>query len=368
MPEEGTMNAEAEDWVDNVRMLTESAGAIVPEDGTLARIRASRFHMPGYERTTWSVIAEMGWLGLRLGEASGGLCLGTREGVALAEVLGRGLVPEPVLPALFALSLLERAGEAIPQAALSGEAVLVPAWQASVDVLDPRAGVSLADGRLSGRKIAVAGGAGADLFAVTTPQGVALVPRGAPGLTVTTQPMHDGTYLAQLDFKATPCTPFACAGMDDALHEAMLMHAGYLLGLSERAFEITLDYLRIRKQFGVAIGSFQALQHRATEIKVQVDLARASVQAAAAGFDLGRTGGPQTMAVLRARSRAGSLARLTAREAVQMHGAIGYTDEADIGLFIRKAMVEAGAFAPEFRLRAHYMALRETLTPTEMAA
>jgi len=368
MAEEEMMNAESEDWLENVRMLTESAGAIVPKDGTLARIRAARFQMPGYERAVWTGIAELGWLGLRLGEASGGLGLGAREGVALAEVLGRGLVAEPVLPALFALSLLERAGGEIPQAVLSGEVVMVAAWQAGSDDLDPCSGVSLAGGTLSGRKIAVAGGSGADLFAVTTPQGMALVPRGAPGLTINTQPMHDGTFLAQLDFAATPCTPLACPGMDDALHEAMLMHAGYLLGLSERAFEITLDYLRIRKQFGVAIGSFQALQHRATDIKVHLDLARASVQAAAAGLDQGRSGATQTMAVFRARNRAGALARLIAREAVQMHGAIGYTDEADIGLFTRKAMAEAGAFAPEFRLRAHYMALRETLTRTEKAA
>ncbi len=83
------------------------------------------------------------------------------------------------------------------------------------------------------------------------------------------------------------------------------------------------------------------------------------IDAAATALDAGQAQRRTRMAVLRARTRAGGLARLVAREAVQMHGAMGYTDEADIGLFTRKLMVEAGQFAPEFRLRAQFMALRE---------
>ncbi len=190
------------------------------------------------------------------------------------------------------------------------------------------------------------------------PEGLALVPCDADGLTVKRMRMHDGTFREDLHFDAIPCEIHECETMQDCLYEAMLLHAGFLQGTAERAFDMTLEYLRLRKQFDAPIGSFQALQHRATEIKVQLELSRAAIDAAASALDGGLTE-RLSMAILRARSRAGGLARLVAREAVQMHGAIGFTDEADIGLFVRKLMVEAGQFAPEYQLRAEFMSLRE---------
>lgn len=354
------MEPDPEEWVENVRMLTESAGAIVPVDGTLSRVRSMRSVEPGFSRDIWASIVDMGWLGIRVREESGGLGLGLREAVALVKVLGQGLIPEPVMPGWFALSLAEIAGfEAELEAVLNGNLVMVPAWQATPAGAEPCEGVEVLNGNLHGVKVAVFGGAGADLFAVTTPEGLALVPRDSQGLTVTIMPMHDGTFQAQLDFDNVACEMRPCEGARNALQAAMVLHGGYLLGVSERAFEITLDYLRIRRQFDSAIGSFQALQHRATEIKVQLELARAAINAAATMIDLGHDPTRSSLAVLRARARAGSLARLVAREAVQMHGAIGYTDEADIGLFVRKVMTEAGQFAPEYRLREQFMTLRE---------
>ena len=91
------MEPALEEWVENVRMLTESAGAVVPADGTLARVRAARFTEPGFSREVWATIVEMGWLGICLGEEAGGYGLGLREAVALTGLLGKGLVPEPVI-------------------------------------------------------------------------------------------------------------------------------------------------------------------------------------------------------------------------------------------------------------------------------
>lgn len=351
------MQPQPDDTVENIRMLSESASAVVPDDGSLGRIRAARFQFPGFSRDVWTPLSEMGWLGLRVREDAGGLALGLREAVALSRILGAGLVPEPFLPSLFALSLMEAAKvEDRIGSVLSGSTIAVPAWQSARATLDPAGGVAVKDGRLHGTKVAVA--AGADVYVVTTPEGLALVSRDAEGLTATPVQMHDGTFRANLHFDAVPCEIHPCAAMQDCLYEAMLLHAGFLHGTAERAFEMTLEYLRLRKQFDVPIGSFQALQHRATEIKVQLDLTRAAVDAAATALDHGQTA-RLPMAILRARSRAGGLARLVAREAVQMHGAIGYTDEADIGLFVRKLMVEAGQFAPEPLLRAQFMALRD---------
>ncbi len=356
-----SLDIENEDWVENVRMLVESIGAVVPKDGSLERVRALRHKARGFQRDLWSTFGDMGWLAMLTGEASDGMGLGLREATALCTELGRGLVPEPLIDALFAIRLMESAG-AIPDGVLTGDVIMVAAWQASAVSLDPHAGVDMVAGRISGKKIAIDGGAGADLFAVTTSSGVALIPRDSPGLSLTSVPMHDGTFSGEIMLDDVAAELLPCPDMDTIFHDAMLLHSAYLFGASERAFEMTLDYLRVRKQFDVLIGSFQALQHRATEIKVQLELARAAIRAAAAARDLHKEANLIRMTVLRARARAGSLARLVAREAVQMHGAIGYTDEADIGLYVRKAMVGAGKYGPEFRLRSQFMELRETLS------
>lgn len=354
------MKNEIEDWEENVQMLTDSIGAVVPPDGSVSRVRAARHIGAGFDTSIWHTMAEMGWLAITLDEASGGLGLGLREATALLKGLGKGLTPEPLTPAIMALRLMAEAGEQnLIDKALSGEKIILAAWQATPDSIDPSAGVSVKDALLYGKKIAVDGGLGANAFVVTTEKGICIVPKDSKGLTINATPMHDGTFTTQLIFNGVKTSPLACANMERCLFEAQLMHAAYLLGVSERAFEITLEYLRLRKQFGVAIGSFQALQHRSTEIKIQLELARASIAAAANARDTSHSQRHCQMNSHRASTRVKILTRLVAREAVQMHGAIGYTDEADIGLYVRKAMASVGQYGPEYRLRENYMALRE---------
>ena len=147
--------------------------------------------------------------------------------------------------------------------------------------------------------------------------------------------------------------------MDRALDEATLATAAMLLGVMEGAFAMTLDYLRTRQQFGKPIGSFQALQHRAVDLKIQIALTRASVEAAAATLDAGAAEDARRAAVSRAKHRAAEAALLVTREAVQMHGAIGYTDEYDVGLYLRKAMVLANQFGSPSLHRRRYVACAE---------
>lgn len=354
------MNNEIEDWEENVQMLTDSIGAVVPPDGSVNRVRKARHVGVGFDTSIWHTMAEMGWLAITLDETYGGLGLGLREATALLKGLGKGLTPEPITPAIMALRLMAEAGEqSLIDEALSGEKIILTAWQATPDSVDPSAGVSIKNNYLYGEKIAVDGGLGANTFIVTTERGICIVPKDSKGLTIKATPMHDGTFTAQLIFDGVKTSPLACANMERCLFEAQLMHAAYLLGVSERAFEITLEYLRLRKQFGVAIGSFQALQHRSTEIKIQLELARASIAAAASAMDKNQNQRHCQMNTHRAGTRVKTLTRLVAREAVQMHGAIGYTDEADIGLYVRKAMASVGQYGPEYRLRENYMALRE---------
>ena len=133
--------------------------------------------------------------------------------------------------------------------------------------------------------------------------------------------------------------------VEDALDQAALGTAAMLLGVMEQAFALTLDYLRTRQQFGKPIGSFQALQHRATDLKVQIALSRASIEAAAAVLD--DPANPPALrraSVSRAKARATDAGLLVTRQAIQLHGGIGYTDEADVGLYLRRAMVLANQF------------------------
>lgn len=328
-----------DDWIENARMITGSLAALVPPDGSLERVRAQRFVSPGYDRSVMAQAAELGLPLMRIAQDQGGLGLGLRETCEVMRVLGGGLLPEPVPSTILAGALLQ---SALPDAAMTGEAVIVVAWQ-------DRTGATawqgdLRAGRLHGEKLHVSGAAGADLFAVTTAGGVAIVPRDADGLTIDLTEMLDGCLQGRLQFDGVKPLALVPADIGAVLQDGTLAHSAWLLGLSERAFEITLDYLRLREQFGRPIGSFQALQHRATELKIQLELARAAISATARRFDHGCDALTRAQGAARCKLRAASLALLVAKEAVQMHGAMGITDEADIALFVRKAMVEANLF------------------------
>ena len=339
---------------ENLRLIRDSAGSIAPPGGSLTRIRALRFHPPGFDRAVWAEICAMGWPGLRVAEADGGSGLGMAAFCTLAEELGAGLVPEPLIGAVMAARVLQ--GKALGEL-LSGSQLILPAWQESAGLAAAAAERTvLSGGRVSGRKLFVVSASGADAFLVSVRGGLALVARDAPGLALTLQPTQDGGHFATLDLQDTPAIPVA-GDLHEAIEEATLALAAYLLGVMQRAFAITLDYLRTRQQFGRPIGSFQSLQHRAADLSIQVALTRASVEAAAAVLDGDATPARRQAAVSQAKARAGSAALLVTRQAIQLHGGIGYTDEADIGLFLRKAMVLANLHGAPPLHRARYAAL-----------
>lgn len=327
------------DLSEDLAVIVESTRAIVPGDGSLDRVRALRFETPGYDPEMMRTVAEAGWPLLRIAEDHGGLGLGSAEWSTLMLVLGAGLAPEPVLSTILGCALLQ---EAVPEAVLTGEATLVTAWQDRPNSLDWAGGAQ--EGLLDGAKVHVPGAAAADFFAVVTSAGVALVPRNAPGLAIALDETLDGGCHGTLTFANTPAEFRPNPDTARLLDEATLAQAAYLLGLMERAFEITLDYLKVREQFDRPIGSFQALQHRATVIRVKLDLLRAALMASVDRIDRGQEDIARKRDVSRCKRRAADLALHIAGEVVQMHGAIGITDEADIGLFVRKAMAEANRF------------------------
>ncbi|MFJ4192527.1 acyl-CoA dehydrogenase family protein [Pseudomonas sp. NPDC089534] len=342
-----------EERLDNIRMIRDSACAFAPV-GELARVRGLRYKLPGFDRTVWREIADNGWLGLAIPEAQGGVGLGMAEYCALLEVFGAALLPEPFVPAVLGARLLE--GELL-EAQLSGERLLLPALQEEIGSLDTAQGWALVrNGKLSGHKICIAAAAGADGFLVSTQEGLALVARDAPGVNLDIVSTQDGGHFGHLLLNDAAFEPLAlnAQALADALDEAALGTAAYLLGVAEQAFTLTLDYLRTRQQFGQTIGNFQALQHRAVDLKLQLALWRASLGAAAAACDAGAPVNQRRAAVSRAKARAADAALLVTRQAVQLHGAIGYTDECDVGLYLRKAMTLANQYGSSERHRRRY--------------
>lgn len=342
----------AEDRADSIRMIRDSAAAVALPGGDLKRVRALRFTDPGFDRAVWRQMCQMGWAGLHVPETEGGAGLGMREFCALAEELGAALVPEPLIPCAAAASILQGTTLA---ALLSGDRVIIPAWQERANSLEPAADTTLRDGRLFGRKLFVPMAAGADAFLVSAREGLAVVERDAPRLSLALERTQDGGNFGTLSFSDTPATRVP-GRIDAALDDAALATAAYLLGVMRRAFEMTLDYLRTRRQFGKPIGSFQALQHRAADLKLQLELTRASVESAAATLDATTAPVARQAAVSRAKARAADAAFLITRQAIQLHGGIAYTDEYDAGLFLRKAMVLANLYGSAALHRARFAA------------
>ncbi|MGE8046887.1 acyl-CoA dehydrogenase family protein [Pseudomonas monteilii] len=343
----------SEERLENIRMIRDSAVAFAPAS-ELARVRELRYQAPGFDGAVWREMADNGWLGLSLPEEQGGAGLGMAEYCALLEVLGAALLPEPFVPAVLAARLLD--GEQLA-AQLSGERLLLPALQEEVDSLDVSGGgTRLHSGKVRGRKLCIPMAAGADGFLVSTPDGLALVGAKAPGVELEIITTQDGGHFGHLHLNNAPAEtlPLQAQALSDALDEAALGTAAYLLGAAEQAFTLTLDYLRTRKQFGQTIGNFQALQHRAVDLKLQLALWRASLEAAAATCDAGAPATQRRAAVSRAKARAADAALLVTRQAVQLHGAIGYTDECDVGLYLRKAMTLANLYGSSDQHRRRY--------------
>jgi alkylation response protein AidB-like acyl-CoA dehydrogenase len=341
-----------DDRGERICLIRGSAGAIVPA-GDLKRVRALRYREPGFDRAVWRQMCELGWLGLRVAEDAGGSGLGMREYCALAEECGAGLLPEPLIPCSLAARVL--AGPELDRQ-LAGDTIVIPAWQEQPNSLALDGGTALRDGRVSGHKRFVPMAAGADAFLVSANGGLALVKRDAPGVTLATDRTQDGGHYGTLTLERAPAQPVA-GDLAEAIEEATLATAAYLLGVMERAFAMTLSYLKTRQQFGKPIGSFQALAHRAADLKIEVALTRASVEAAAATLDTSAAAAVRQAAVSRAKARASDAAMRVARQAIQMHGGIGYTDEYDVGLYLRKAMVLANLFGSAALHRARYAAV-----------
>lgn len=363
---------------DTERMLRDSVAAFVQRGEGPARLRRVRGTKPGFERESWNRIVEAGWIGLHLAEESGGFGLGLAELAVVMEELGRGLAPEPAASAgVLAAGALAHAGgdaAALVPKIVSGEILPCPAWQeAEGDHAGRTCATRAEGGRLTGVKRFVLAPEGADGFVTTARDGDAAalwwVEAGADGLGVETQIRTDGGWIGEVRFENTPArrladAPATSAAIARAVDEARLAAAAELVGVMTAAFDMTVEFVKQRSQFGKPIGSFQALQHRIVDIWTQKELARAAVMRAVELFD--RTTDPRERAVVvsAAKARCTDAALLITRQAIQLHGGMGYTDEADIGLYLKRALVLGAWLGNGAAMRRRFAAL----SPTEQAA
>jgi alkylation response protein AidB-like acyl-CoA dehydrogenase len=353
---------------DEQAMLRDTARDYVAEHLPVGHMRALRDaeDTTGFSRDAWRAFAEMGFTGILIGEDQGGLGLGHVEAGVVLEEIGRNLSPSPFLStAVAAVEALKGSAQAERwyPGIIAGEMVAALAMdegakhRASVALKAERSGNGF---RLTGTKQFVTHGHVADLLIVAartagSPDdegGVTLfaIDNAAAGLTATPERLTDASLAARLDFRGVEVDADAVIGEVDAGRDPLnrLLRAGRsgasaeLLGVGGGAMDMTVGYLRERKQFGVAIGSFQALQHRAAHLYSELEVARAAVLKAQQLMDAGSEEADAAVSVAKAMS--GMATTLAVQEGVQMHGGIGMTDEYDIGFYMKRARVLAEMF------------------------
>ena len=355
---------------DDQRMLQETATSLLREEGGPAKqLRHWRDTgcMDGFGHALWRQFGELGLNGICISEAQGGLGLGATEAALVLEEIGRNLTPSPFLmTAVAGVRTIDGTAHAerwFPKI-LSGEAVLGFAVDEGprhaperITMEAKRQGNGF---ELSGSKQFVIQGASADLLLVAArtagssgeTKGVTLfaVPRETAGLKVENVTLADGSKAARLTFEGVTLDADAVIGEVDggwpilsrALDAGRAGASAELVGVAAGASEMTLDYLRQRKQFGRLIGEFQALQHRAAHLYGEIEIARAAALKAAQLVDL--EDGSAELMVSVAKAKAADVASLAVKEGVQMHGGIGMTDEHDIGLYMKREAVLGALF------------------------
>jgi len=348
-------------------LLRNTAREFVAENSPVKELRRLRDSNDpvGFSRELWKQMAELGWAGIVLPEEFGGADLGYAELGLVLEECGRTLAATPLVSTvLLGANALLLAGNGTQQkgvlaAVAKGETVLALALQESAHhapyQVATRAEATRDGYKLTGKKTFVQDGHVADQIVVVARSAgragerdglsLFLVPKGARGMRVTRTWMVDGRNSAQIELDGVEVDKSAAVGhvgrgadvLDPVLDRATIGVAAETLGTVAEAFDRTIHYLKTRKQFGVPIGSFQALKHRAAAMFTEVELSRSIVLDALRAVDEKRP----DVAVLAsiAKARVSDAAHLVGNEAVQMFGGIGVTDEEEIGLFLKRARV-----------------------------
>ncbi len=347
-------------------LLAKTVADFAEDRSPVSRVRSLRDDgdPDGFSRSLWREMAQLGWVGIPFPESVGGADLGLAELALVLEGLGRKLAPEPFLSGvLLGGQALLLGGSPAQQEKwlpklVEGEWWVTLAYQERSSRYDLRTVATRAEAagagwRLNGEKIQVLDAHSADLIVVAArtageerdAAGITLfaIPRDAAGLRIEPQRRVDSRSAALV------CLDGVAASADDIIgtegeggdllervvDRATVGLCAEMLGAMSEAFERTLTYLKQREQFGVPIGSFQALKHRAAEQFIEIELCRSAVMAAARAVDAGQNDAPKLVSL--AKARCSDTGILVANESVQMHGGIGMSDEHEIGFYLKRA-------------------------------
>lgn len=346
---------------DEQAMLQESVTRFVAETYDFQKREHALRTAEGWSREAYAGLAEMGLLALPFAEEDGGFGGGGVEMMVVMEALGRGLMVEPYFATVVLAGGVLRHGAsatqraAIVPAIVGGERILalahsepgLPRHTLDARTTATRSGEAWV---LDGRKIAVLHGQNADTLIVSAQaeEGLSLFLVDAGSVKIESARGYDGIPVATIDLSAVTVPADAligAAGQGDAIlarvfEEATAALVAEAVGAMAETFDITVDYLKTRQQFGVAIGSFQVLQHRAVDMLIQLELSRSMAILAALSLDIDEV--QRSRNISAAKAQIGKSGRIIGQEAVQMHGAIGITAEYKVGhAFKRLTAIDA---------------------------
>jgi alkylation response protein AidB-like acyl-CoA dehydrogenase len=360
---------------DDQKMLCDTVATFTKKESPVERVRKIRSNEIGWDKAVWRHMGELGWLGVAFPESVGGLGGSFLDAGLIIEKLGATLVPEPYVPSVVVagLTLAHHGTEGQQQqhlpSLIAGETSLALAYgekdsRHDVSHVATRAERVGADFKLTGKKEWVLNGQAADhlLVSARTAGGVRdrdgvtlfVVDRKAPGVKIQTVACMDSHKAAFVELDGVAVSKDAVVGTTDAaapiLERAVDYGAAAVCaegsGIVQATLAMTRDYMCQREQFGVKIGTFQALQHRLADVFVQVELCK----------------GTAILAMIRAdsedeteRKRAVSVAKkqlarggfFVTRQGIQLHGGIGVTDEHDVGLYFKRMQVIAALYGDE---------------------
>jgi alkylation response protein AidB-like acyl-CoA dehydrogenase len=338
--------------------LQDTLRRFIAKDYAFEHRRALAKSADGFDRAAWKTFADFGILALPFPEDFGGLDGTAVDTMLVMEMLGRGLALEPYLSTVVLCGgMIRDVGsqaqkEALVPAIAGGEMMLALAHHEAGGryALDRVATTATAKGngwQLDGAKAVVLGAPSADKFLVSTRDGqglsLFLVDAGAPGLTLRAYPTQDGARAADIKLAGVQVGPDALVGaagdalvsIERGIDYANAALCAEAVGIMSALNEITLEYLKTRKQFGQPIGKFQALQHRMADMVIATEQARSMATLAAVRAD-SADAAERSRAVAAAKAYVTQSARLVGQQAVQLHGGMGVVDELNVGHYFKR--------------------------------
>jgi alkylation response protein AidB-like acyl-CoA dehydrogenase len=363
---------------DEQKLLKESAEKLVAQYGGPEAHRALRETEHGFDRARQKAVAEAGWISMMVPERDGGLGLGLYELALVLEQAGRGLLTEPIAAAAICAYAIGAGRAATGTAAIleglvTGERIIVPALRDPAAPDDARERIIAMHYHygyeLTGERASVPLAAAADAYlvdAVTSDGSIVIfVPGDLFGVGASSVRTVDGTAHGTLtlseatimaDDRLVAGTRQGADLTADLYDRLLIAAAAEMLGIMEQALALAIGYMKTREQFGRPIGSFQALQHRAVNDHTAIELTRSLLYQVCGAFDGGHRNRSLAAAV---NARASDAVLSVTKSVIQMHGAIGFTDEYDAGLYLRRAMTLAAQYGNASFQRARYAALAE---------